>query len=356
MAESTGRFVSGGLRDSGASILSTAATGLIEYIALRGGDVDRIVGAVGGSVEALQQTDGRMDLGLFCEIFERAARDTRDIHFGLGYGQQFHPADLGMLGYIALASQTLGAALENMCELFHRHQHNSIFSVARSGDVALVHYRICDKHIAERQQDAELSIGMFVNIFRHFLGTQWMPLAVGFEHAPSGAPREYDRLLGTRVRFNQPSNTIMLRSRDLAQTNPTPDPRLLALLRHNMTLLGLAEQRRESLTERVAHAVRIRLTEGEPTLEDIASDLRMAAWTLQRRLRTEGQTYQDVLSNTRRELALKYLGDLSLPLSELAFMLGYSELSAFSRAFHRWMLSSPSEWRRTRCDPQPSQS
>ena len=140
----------------------------------------------------------------------------------------------------------------------------------------------------------------------------------------------------------------MLRSRDLAQINPTSDPRLLALLRHNMTLLGLAEQGGVSLTEQVAQAVRIRLTDGEPALEHIAGDLGIAAWTLQRRLRTEGHTYQDVLSNTRRELALTYLSDPSIAVSELAFMLGYSELSAFSRAFHRWLNRSPSEWRRAR--------
>jgi AraC-like DNA-binding protein len=329
-------------------ILSTAATGLIPFIQQRGGDPDRIIGAAGGSLDTLERTAGAMPLGLFCRIFECAARQTQDLHFGLGYGLQFQPADLGILGYIALSSASVGHALANMRELFHRHQHSSHFDVMPDGARTRIEYRILDRRIQERRQDAELSIGMFLNVLRHFLGCDWTPLAISFEHDRVGTLRDYERRLGTIVHFCQPSNAILLRREELDRANASADARLLALLRISIDHVGLAEQHAASLSDRVSDAIRARLVNGEPALRDIASDLNIPDWTLQRRLRVEGSSYQGVLADTRRGLALKYLQNAAIPLAELAFLLGYSEHSAFTRAFHKWMSTSPSEWRR-RC-------
>ena len=102
----------------------------------------------------------------------------------------------------------------------------------------------------------------------------------------------------------------------------------------------------ESLVERAAAAIRRQLADGEPSLDDVARALNIPNWTLQRRLRNHGCTYQELLLEVRRELALNYLKDREIQISELAFLLGYSEISAFSRAFHRWLGMSPSEWQR----------
>ncbi|KVE39935.1 hypothetical protein WS68_18845 [Burkholderia sp. TSV86] len=130
---------------------------------------------------------------------------------------------------------------------------------------------------------------------------------------------------------------------------PRADIHLLALMRQNLARLGLTNTRKAheaSLVERVAAVIRLRIADGEPSLDDMAEALNMPSRTLQRRLRTYGYTYQEILLAVRREVALDYLCNPDVQISELALLLGYSEISAFSRAFHRWFDTSPSEWRR----------
>ena len=92
--------------------------------------------------------------------------------------------------------------------------------------------------------------------------------------------------------------------------------------------------------------IRQRLLYGEPALEDVAEMLGMASWSLQRRLREQGLSFSQLVDNVRRELANRYLRQPQLPISQLALLLGYSETSAFSRAFRRWFGVSPRQWRR----------
>ena len=96
---------------------------------------------------------------------------------------------------------------------------------------------------------------------------------------------------------------------------PGADAHLLALLRHNLAQLGLAGMPGESLVERAAAAIRRQLADGEPSLDDVAQALNIPNWTLQRRLRNHGCTYQELLLEVRRELALNYLKDREIQIS-----------------------------------------
>jgi AraC-like DNA-binding protein len=93
--------------------------------------------------------------------------------------------------------------------------------------------------------------------------------------------------------------------------------------------------------------VRARLPDGFPSLEQIASDLRLSARTVQRELHHDGLSYQSLVEAARRDLALSYMRQRQLPLSEIAFLVGYSELSAFSRAVRRWTGQSPRSLRKS---------
>ena len=80
-------------------------------------------------------------------------------------------------------------------------------------------------------------------------------------------------------------------------------------------------------------------------LEAVAAALQLSDWTLQRKLREHGLSFSQLVEQTRQQLALRYLRQGSLSISELAPLLGYSETSAFSRAFKRWLGVSPRQWR-----------
>ena len=332
-------------RSQASSILSAAATGLVSFILLEGGDPDRVLGLAGVSATALGQPASSLGLDLYCRVMEQAAADTCNGNFGLRYGQQYEPGQLGLLGYVALASPTVGAAFENISGLFHHHQQRSILRVVRQPELSRIEYQILDRSIAARARTPSCRWACSSTS----CATRW---------AAAGRPRPCCSSM--RVRSPGPSTSAASARRRCSRSPATPSccrrgswtrharrrrPSAGAAA-HNLAQLGLAGMPGESLVERAAAAIRRQLADGEPSLDDVARALNIPNWTLQRRLRNHGCTYQELLLEVRRELALNYLKDREIQISELAFLLGYSEISAFSRAFHRWLGMSPSEWRR----------
>ena len=108
------------------------------------------------------------------------------------------------------------------------------------------------------------------------------------------------------------------------------------------------ENSKRSLSMRVSKLIRIQLERGKVGVETVAGQLNMSRYTLHKKLRQEGLTFAALLEQVRREQAITYMKDKSKPLVEIAEQLGFSELSAFSRAFKRWMGTSPAEYRSIR--------
>jgi AraC-like DNA-binding protein len=102
----------------------------------------------------------------------------------------------------------------------------------------------------------------------------------------------------------------------------------------------------DAFVRTLSQHIRLRLGEAAPRLRDVAESLGMSPWTLQRRLKRDGVAFADLVKAARRDLALRYVRETDLPLTEVALALGYSELSAFSRAFHVWTGLSPQRYRR----------
>ncbi len=326
-------------------VLAPAATGVPDFIQRYGGDPDRIFGRAGIDPNCLGNPTLNLSLKSYCGLFEEAARQTQHDNFGLWFGYQFVPSNLGLLGYVAIHSATMRAALENFVALFPFHQQGTEMQLRRRDGLYSLEYRIHDAQILERRQDAELSLGMFCNIFRHCYGSGWVPEEIHFEHPKPAEWKEHEQAFQAPVFFGQRTNAILFRAEDLAGRMPNADQRLLAILRTCLTEMGPAVRRSESLVDRLRSELRRMLPDGYPSLEKVAETLGMAVWTVQRRLTEEGLTYKQLVEDTRKELALMYLRQNHIPLSELAFLLGYSELSAFSRAFRRWTGLSPRDYR-----------
>jgi AraC-like DNA-binding protein len=127
---------------------------------------------------------------------------------------------------------------------------------------------------------------------------------------------------------------------------PARDLQLLAVMQTCMEQLGPSSPAADGLYDRICAAIRMRLPNGYPTLDQVAHDLRISPGAVQRELSEHNVTYKDAVETTRRNLAEMYLQQRQLPLTEIALLLGYSELSAFSRAFARWTGTSPRHFRR----------
>ena len=327
-------------------ILAAAASGVAEMIEQDGGDVERIFANASIKLTDINSPINELQLHNFCSLFEEAANQTGNMNFGLRFGDTFEPKRLGPLGYAAISSPTLSAALRNMALYFPAHQSKTSFTILQDSDILWLSYRILDPRIESRRQDAELSVGMFLNIFRHCLGADWAPLEVRFEHALADGPSEHERRYGAPVRFGRRTNAIAFRRRDLDARMPTQDPYLFSIIEPFLKSRCELLANPEDFATVVRNEIMLNLDETPPTMADLAKSLGMTSQSFQRRLRDNNLTFQDLLKAARQELALHYLRDPETSLTEVAMLLGYSELSAFSRAFRAWTGMSPHRYRR----------
>jgi AraC-like DNA-binding protein len=323
-------------------VIASSATGIVSWLERFNGDVDRVFGHAGIAPEMAGSPTLVLDLQSFCRLFEESALATHNDNFGLWFGVKFDPRDLGLWGYAALSAPTAGAALETLVELFPLHQQSSSMRLKRDqSGLKRFEYRIEAAGIVERRQDAELTLGQILSFMRAGLGPRWSPDEVHFEHPRPDGWREHEGAFGARVFFSQPANALLFDERALGVPMPTRDPRLMVAMRQCLEQIAGRSDLSASITDQVRTAVRARLAEGQLSIDVIAAELRLAPSHIQRELTFDGLTFTGLIDAVRRDLALSYLRQRHLSLSEVALLLGYSELSAFSRAVRRWTGSSP---------------
>lgn len=329
-------------------VRASVTTGLDAFIASHGGDPDRVFGYAGLRHDTSERPNDPIELGDFCNAMDESVRQTRNDNFGLWFGRQFRPEGLGLIGYLATSSRTLGSALRSMAEAFPLHQENSLLRLVEAAGVCRFEYRVDPRAVASRRQDAEASLGMFCNVMRQAAGDDWAPLEVHFEHRRPEAWGEHSKAFSSDVLFDRPCNAIVFRPEELSLPMPGYDSTLQSIVLQSLRQTGSILPAHFGLAERVKEHVVALLPEGYPRLDDVAGRLRMPAWTLQRRLSDERCCFKDLIEETRREIAPTLLEQGDLSVSEIAFRLGYSEVSAFSRAFQRWFAQSPRGWRHAR--------
>lgn len=334
----------------GAQVLACAADRITEVIEEAGGDPERVLGVAGIHLETLSNPLNEIDLRAYCGLLNEAARQTQTPHFGLHYGQPFLPTRAGPIGFLTISAPTLLAGVRALCAFFPLQQENSIVQLRSAGpDLELV-YEVREERV-DLRQDAEFTLMVFTNFFRHALGPIWSPLAVEFAHSEPEGSDQHQTAFGAPVFFDMPTNCIRFRRGALHTTMPSADPQLHGImqevLRQRMSPSrdsGPTARPGQDFVDTVRSLIVDQMDDG-PNLEQTAKQLFMSSATLYRRLRDVGIHFNELVRTTRRDLALDLLKDGGLSLTDISTQLGYSELSAFSRAFRQWLGMSPAQYR-----------
>ncbi len=332
-----------------AQVLAAAGTGLAGFFEARRLCPDSLFGSVMLDPRTLDTPTATIGLDQYCAVLEQAARRADDPNLGLDYGQQFKPDMLGLIGYIALSSETLLDAAANLARYFGFHQQQTVTTLVYKEPFWQLTYRISSERIVGRTQDALVTMGMFCNVFRACAGDSWAPDAVYFEHERSENWRDIEACFGAPVSFGKPVNAILFRPESAMKKMPTADARLLALLCSNLTALGL-HCATESMIDRIRATIRDNLGSGPLDLQSVSQKLSLPSWTLRRRLAEENTSFSDLVDHVRREVAEHCLSGQDLQIGQLSELLGYAEISAFTRAFKRWHNISPAQYRKQRLD------
>lgn len=191
----------------------------------------------------------------------------------------------------------------------------------------------------------EASLSAVATISNEVSATSFAPLEVHFQHQARGDTTVFSNHFGCPVIFGSDRDALLVSQAALDTPNKLGDHTIAQFFDRHLETELAARSNDEGLEQRVRIAVSQMLSEGVPTLTEISTSLGMGARTLQRRLAEKGHSFQDLVDLARRELAYQLLKETDYSLAEVAFLTGFSEQSAFSRAFKRWSGHTPRSYR-----------
>jgi AraC-like DNA-binding protein len=294
--------------------------------------------------------DARIAATAWDAVTREASERIADPAFGLLAGRCWHPSNLGALGYAWLSSSTLRTALGRLVRYWR------LLGEASTGH--LVDSPAGLTFVVERQSDdpvtnavvVDFVMSLVVSMCRMNAGAGLRPVTIRLRRDDPEDRTSYERFFGCSVCFASGEDSVTLSRADADRQLPTSNREIAA----NMDRI-LAERLvridKDNVVARCQAHLLEQLASGAVTEEMVAKELHMSRRTLQRKLADADVTYKQLVDDTRRDLAMRYLDDAGYSITDVTFLLGFSQQSAFTRAFRRWAGISPSEYRARRRVP-----
>jgi AraC-like DNA-binding protein len=303
-----------------------------------------LLAAAGIAASAFDDASMRVPFAAGARLLLDAARATDREDFGLLVAQRFEFGSLGLLALLMQRAPTVGDALRGLERHLHLHDRGAVvyLKVSQAAPAALG-YAVHDAATPGIGLVYDLSMSIGVTMLRTLCGPQWRPLEVRLPHARPLAPLAWRRRFGAPVQFDAPAAEIWFDASCLEWRPPQADPA------QQLELLCTAQQTQAALAlplaERARHVARALIMTGALTGDRVADALSLHPRTLRRHLAAEGTSLKAVAAAARFDVARQLLRGTSVPLDEIAEVLGYAELSAFVRAFRGWAGCPPGQWR-----------
>ncbi len=309
--------------------------------------IEKIIQKAGIQPYLLNQKSARIPFRQHAELLDLAATALENGCFGLELAaKEIDPRDGGLLVYAALSSKTFGEALSVLERYIHVLNEAADVRSDMTGDTAIIEFDFSEPKAKGLRQATEFGMANLVRSLRFLTGIRIRPAGVSFAHPRNREIAKFERFFGCPVQFAAKQNSVTFSRRQLALPIATADDRLLGILTNYCDeILADREGSSPELQHQVERIVMRLLSRGEAETRNVAHELGMSVRTLARRLNESGATFAEILDRLRSDLAQNYLKDASLTPSQITFLLGYSEVSAFSHAFKRWTGTTPGGWR-----------
>jgi AraC-like DNA-binding protein len=312
-----------------------------------GVDRDALLRKLGMNPDRLLDLNYRYSQEQVTSLWTAAVAATGDLDFGLKVARHVRPSTFHVVGYAMACSATLRRAAERFAH-----------SAQLISDAALIDFKpvgsqfllTVDLHTIGRQpmyQTIDTILAGFLLLCRWIASASVIPAEVTFRHGCPEDDHAYRDVFRCRIRYGQPTNSILFNAEDLETPVPSANEELAVIL-DEMTSKYLALRFSSRFSRKVREVLTVQLPHGEPNKTQTAKLLHMTSRTLLRRLREENTTFQEVSDRLREELAYEYLLQESYTIEKIASQLGFSSSSTFSRAFVRWTGLRPSDWRISR--------
>lgn len=332
-----------------ATIATSLLVDFLGYLDRQPCGADAVCRQAGVDRRLADAPDSRVPASTMERMWEAAERLTGDPDIGMHTAESYNPGALSILGYVILSCRTAGDVLDRLAR--YAPLLNDGLDVRTVRDHDLTHCRFTAVegrdsflHRTPRQAMETLAVGIVQTLAR-LATTDLQPVAVTLRHAAPASTAEHHRLLGATVRFSETHNAVTYRTSALDARIISADPTLLASFESDADQRLRVLQSHGSVSGRVLGVLWSRLKGEVPPLATIASELAMSERSVQRSLREEATSYRQLVDDVRREMAVRHLSRPGTSAADVAFLLGFSEPSAFTRAFRRWTGTPPTQFR-----------
>jgi AraC-like DNA-binding protein len=333
------------------------ARDIVQYVAAQEVEVNRLYSAAQIEPNWLDDPDRQVSGEVLKHLWREAIAQTGDRDLGLHLGEAFDLSSIGIVGYVLLSCKTYGQVLEKLSQYTH------LFS----GGVA-IHHQIADGWVQcdcdvignvknylldEPRHPIESTFAALMSATLQLTGLSLPVHAVWFQHPRPDDWTEHQRIFQAPVQFSQPVNRIVFDATYLDRAVRSANAKLLAVFEDHAAMMldaqtqaqNYAQNYAQSYSQKVMQAITYQLQGEVPSIEAIARSLITSVRQMQRDLQAEQTSYQQLLDQTRKQLALQHLNQPDTSIHDVAFLLGFSEPSAFHRAFKRWTGETPRRYR-----------
>ena len=322
------------------SFFAPAIGGVWRQLESHGIDPGPVFHRAGIDPKSIFDQGARISFDAHDSLISESAKMCNDPFFGLKEAEHFRPAHLGALGFAWLASSSLRTAFQRLSR--YSKMINDFLNITLEEDGAYFTVSVVSDIASENEplkEDGQMAIA--TKCCRAIFGDRFQPARVHFRHAEPDDTSYFYEYFRCPVDFGSESTKLFIPI-ELMDKRLTGSNDQLAKLNEHIVVKYLAHREKKDIVNRAKAAIIDGLGSGGVTEQSIADEIHMTARNLHRKLQKEDTSFKNLLNDVRQELAQQYIQDRSITLTEISFMLGFSEVSSFSRAFKNWTGKPPS--------------
>jgi len=315
-----------------------------------GVDINTLQQRVGISSSLLSDPDKRVDSRIGFQLMEEAEKLADDPLFGLHHGSQFQPADMGLVGFLVLNAPTAKQAVDSFCKFQKIYGEGMLIKTNTSKAKVEVRF---EPHPALGDMNVSAAyyshMSGFISTINWLLNHKIEPIEVKIARkAPEKLihQKEFNKVFGPHIKYSASCFSIVYNESCFEANVLTNNPELFKLFEHRAESVIRQFGSEDDFKSVVAACLLKSLDGNKPSLENISEKLHKSTRTVQRLLKAEGVTFQEVLNEVRQTSAKYYLETTVLNIDEIAYLLGFSDASAFRKSFKKSMGVAPEAYRK----------
>ncbi|PCI06511.1 MAG: hypothetical protein COB77_06790 [Gammaproteobacteria bacterium] len=295
--------------------------------------------------QLLSNPDARLNSGNVERLWQNATDIIEDPCFGVKVASFWHPSQIGALGYAWLASSTLRRAFKRATRYIHVVSEK--INLETTDTPAGLKISICfDASAITLPQQHDVAVAVLMHMCRFNYGDELVAKEITLARPKPACSKQISDFFRSDVQFDAEQSSLTFARADIDRSLASANKQI-ALMHDEMLMKYLIEIKQGDIVAQVKSIILDNLPDGHITDKLVARELNLSERSLQRRLKEHQTTFRFLLDNVREMVAKQYIKNPLNRMSDIAFLLGFSEQSAFSRAFKKWTGKSPVEYRKS---------